>query len=126
VAVLIVIVLMSVGAVVLLTQSKKDQDHTAQQLLMKAVTALNRYKGQHGSFKGVTAGQLRKIDDGLPANLQNPIVISGGYSLALTSKTGVLYRFTRDQSGAVTRTCVVPANGEKGDCKANKFGVGSW
>jgi type IV pilus assembly protein PilA len=51
----------------------------------------------------------------------------GGYSVSVTSRTGIVFTLTRSATGTLTRTCNVSAAlGGNGGCAGVVAGVGSW
>jgi type II secretory pathway pseudopilin PulG len=106
-----VIVFLGIGAAILLPtffgQRDKAGDAAAKATAQRAQQAAESYYMDSGSYSGMTADALRRIEPSLSDSLTVGVG-AGGSSYALTVPSGSGNRWTVDRNeptGSVTRTC---------------------
>jgi len=126
VVILIIGILAAIAIPSFLNQKGKGEDAAAKSSAREAATAMETYYTDNASY-GATGAQLRGIEptlpqDGAGAGQMTVGVVTGGYTITVTSKPSLrTYTITKDGSG-VSRSCTVPASTDRGGCNAS----GSW
>ncbi|MBJ7346982.1 MAG: hypothetical protein JHC87_00255 [Thermoleophilaceae bacterium] len=112
-----------VGSVV--SSDELTVDQKAVVGMVKTQKAMEAYRAKHGSYRGVTVGRLRRIDAGVPKELQPPVVAGEIYALKLELASGVTYRLARGIDGRIIRDCSVASGAPVGECKLDADGANS-
>ena len=118
VVVLIIGILASIAIPAFLGQKSKAQNTAAKSLLRSGAIAAETYYADNQTFTGMVPSLLTAVEQNI--NWQDPAtpgwnpadasrsqvdaeVISSGYVLSTTSKTGIVYSYARDANGAAYR-----------------------
>jgi type IV pilus assembly protein PilA len=127
VVILIIGILAAIALPAFLGQQKKGEDSEAKSNARNAVSQVEScYSNEQDYGRCQTATDLGNT--GLPiqaaaagtASVQIAANGTTGYTVTSNSKSGNTFRIIKDPaSGAMTRTCTVPANADRGGCKQN-------
>ena len=123
VVILIIGILAAIAIPSFLNQKGKGVDASAKSAVRSAATALETYStDNNGSYAGATVSGLQAIEPALSDSSASTLVVtpngSTGYTVTVTG--GDLRTFTISKTnGATTRSCVVPANTNRGGCPAS-------
>ncbi len=127
VAVLIIGTLMAIGLGAFLNQRSKAQDTHAKTGATTAVTAMQIYHSDHGTFAGATPADLTKIEPSL-GETRGLDIESGANTFKVTVESaaaaGAMYTVERLASGDLIRGCSNPGTGSclaDADARGNRW-----
>ena len=122
VVILIIGILAAIALPAFLGQRQKAQDTEAKTSVRTAATAMKTFYTDNQTYAGATVANLQAIEPSLAQGQGSTLAISGtsatGYTVAVTSKTGNVFRVV-EANGVASRTCTTA--GQAG-CPSS----GSW
>ena len=122
VVILIIGILAAIALPAFLNQRGKAQDTEAKTEARTMQTAMETYYTDEQTYLNQTAATLKAIEPAIGSGKSTPLVNTAqadNYEVQSTSKTGNIFRITKANTGAVTRSC--DTDGKFG-CPSN----GSW
>jgi prepilin-type N-terminal cleavage/methylation domain-containing protein len=118
VVILVVGALMAIAVAAFLNQRAKAQDAHAKTGATTAVTALDVYHTEHGSYDGATPAALERIEPSL-RDARGLEVDADGDTFTVTvesaANAGATYSIERTASGRLIRDCGKPGTGSCAD-----------
>jgi type IV pilus assembly protein PilA len=131
VVILIIGVLAGIAIPIFLSQSSKATDSSAKELARAAAVSAETYATDHGgNYGGLELKALHEIEPAvqIEAGNNNAYLKSAeakesgkGFVIVATATNGDTFTWTRDESGAVKRSCEVKSGNSTGGCPS-----GSW
>jgi type IV pilus assembly protein PilA len=126
VVILIIGILAAIALPAFLGQQKKGEDSEAKSNARNAVSQIEScYSNERDYTKCDTAGELGNTGLPIDAAADPKVTIAsaaGTFTVTATSNSGNSFVIAKDAQGVSTRTCTVPANADRGGCKAD----GKW
>jgi type IV pilus assembly protein PilA len=121
VVILIIGILAAIAIPSFLNQKGKGEDAAAKSAAREAATAQETWYTDHAAYTAQVA-DLQSIEPTLPdASKMTPALVTGGYSVEVTSlPSGRKFKITKDASG-VSRTCSVPSGQNAGGCNNSSW-----
>jgi type IV pilus assembly protein PilA len=126
VVILIVGILAAIAIPAFLSQKSKANDSNAETIAQTAQTAAETYATEHeGGYKGITAGELEKIEPTLKKIEGAKLTVTEGtngegYTVtAEATATQDTFSITRNSSGEFTHTCTAHSASNRGDCPSS-------
>ena len=125
VVILIIGILAAIALPAFLGQQKKGEDSEAKSNARNTVSQIEScYANEQDYTKCDTATELPNTGLPIDAAADPKVTISGadanGYIVTATSKSGNTFLITKSATGNA-RTCVVPANNDRGGCKTGNI-----
>jgi len=132
VVVLIIGILAAIAIPLFLGQKSKAVDAAAKEMARTGSQAAETYSTDHaGEYKGIEVSSLREYEPAIrsSAGTNNDAYLSAaegteggkGYKVTAKASDGDTFSYTKDQSGAVSRTCETAAGNPASGCVN-----GSW
>ena len=135
VVMLILGILAAIALPAFFNQKSKATDSKAKSNAHSAQVAIETCASENssGSYAGCTYSQLAAIEPTLPTSTAGSgteslaVTPNGtvGYTIAVTSTTGNVFKIIR-ASGATTYPCTVTAADKRGGCPGSGAGDGTW
>ena len=108
VVILIIGILAAIALPAFLGQREKAQDTESKTAVRSAATAMKTFYTDNQTYAGATVANLRTIEPSLAQGQGATLAISGtsatGYTVAVTSRTGNVFRVV-EANGVANRTC---------------------
>ena len=109
VVILIIGILAAIALPAFLGQRQKAQDTEAKTAVRTAATAMKTYYTDTQDYTGATVAKLVAIEPSLAQGQGSTLAVSGlatdAYTVAVTSKTGNIFKVVETSAGTATRTC---------------------
>jgi type IV pilus assembly protein PilA len=120
VVMLILGILAAIAIPAFLNQRNKATDSQAKTNARTLQTAMETCATDNaGSYTNCGITALRAIEASIPSSnvTATPGTPSGGWTVSATSDSGNTFTIQRTSAGVVTRSCSVPASGDRGGCQ---------
>ena len=109
VVILIIGILAAIALPAFLGQRQKAQDTEAKTAVRTAATAMKTYYTDTQDYSTATVAKLVAIEPSLAQGQGSTLALSGlatdAYTVAVTSKTGNIFKVVETSAGTATRTC---------------------